>query len=246
MQLKNIATVFCISIILSMSAFPKSMSDIMKSMREIRIRLVVGFSTGHTGTTTLSNRTSYDLENKLVWFFFEQSTVNRTDYSKNFTIYDEINHVENDYGPRICWIARMVMRNNRHLWSGRPHNATVTVVDLSHSSLYFYRGLISVMDNFREQISLDFIRIRRDRIETAISMIGGKIPFFEYDYFRYHPLENEPNVILKLGDQIWQNLTTLEQLFWVRIEYFYDIIHAGAPFHIMRFCYIYLCVTLLI
>ena len=193
----------------------KPFGELLRIFPHINIRLIVGFSTGHTGTTTLSNRTSYDLKDELVWFFFEQAGVNKTFYANNFTIYDEIKHVEKIYGPRLVKIAKENVIERNQSPPGPDGVYNVTIVDLSHSSLFFYRGLIAVAKNNKDRLSLQFVRLRRDRVETAISMTGDRVPFFEYDFFRYHPMENSPNVLLKVDKSIWERMSEVERVFWV-------------------------------
>lgn len=179
------------------------------------IHLIMGFSTGHCGTTTLSDKNSYQVIDKhhTAKFLFETNYVDKKQYrNPNFDLQSEIDHVESHYGPKIIQEMRLLV-------GASPKPTHITIVDLSHSNLFFHRGLVFMAMKLRHKFNISFIRIRRDRYETARSMAsesccnhGG---FFNFDFFRYHPFENEPNVILKVNRDIWNNMTLLEQIFWV-------------------------------
>ena len=163
----------------------EQLSEMLQKTQSFHLRLLIGFSTGHCGTTTLSSQKSYILQPlPAVGFVFEAGAVSKDHYEKSFTIKDEISHVENVYGPMVYQAALKLMssvQNSMHSNSSRNY----TIVDLSHASIYFYRGLLHVANSNMNKLSVKFIRLRRDRIETAVSMSSDFPSFFYKDWYRY-------------------------------------------------------------
>jgi hypothetical protein len=176
----------------------KSIRTFSSRVREIRrnggsVTLVLGFSTGHVGTTTFSSREAYmeeDLVARGVKFVFERAGVRPTTCArKDWDFKKEIQHVEYYYGPEIL--------------KSVSTSKNSTVVDLSHANICFYKGLINVMH--ANKVPFTFVRIRRDRVETALSMSiqdDSRVEFFKRDYYRYHPFENTQNVHLKVPGKL--------------------------------------------
>lgn len=181
--------------------------------------MVMGFSSGHVGTTSFSDTKSYSpigADGELVDFIFEKGGVHKTHYQNNWTVAQEINHIEKNYGHYVLDHANQTMLELGMNSMDRTVT-NITIVDLSHSCLFYYRGLISIAKNNSNKMSLEFIRIRRDRVETVISMTSDA-KFFEHDYYRYHPLENIPSVILSVNPDTWFHFAFLQQAFWVLDE----------------------------
>lgn len=144
---------------------------------------------------------------------FEKHSVGRGKY-KTFNLQSEIDHVEGSYGP---YIVNEVKRRIEKKMVGDEMISVANIIDMSHASLFYYRGLIEVAKKSPE-IHLHFIRIRRDRIETAISMINDvkfHDSYFKHAFFTYTPFENTPNVLHKLDASTWNDMTIVEQVFWV-------------------------------
>lgn len=176
----------------------------------------MGFSSGHVGTTSFSDKNSYSPFGKsgeLIDFIFEKGAVAKTHYMHNWTITQEINHVEKTYGHYVLDHANQTM----FALGINDTMKNITIVDLSHSCLFYYRGLIYVAKNNSNKMSVEFIRLRRDRVETVISMTSDP-KFFDHDYYRYHPLENVPSVVLSVKPEVWFRFKFLQQAFWVLDE----------------------------
>jgi hypothetical protein len=172
------------------------------------VRFVFGFSTGHVGTTTFASYGAYeadDIRNKRVFLLFERAGVPGGTYKKNtWTLEKEIQHVEYYYGPELM--------------GNVTHKNSMVRVDMSHSNLFFYRGLLHVLT--ANNVSFSFVRIQRNRHELAVSMSTEHhrtCDFFSRDYFRYHPFEGEDRVILKIpgGNATWSQLTMQQKVLWV-------------------------------
>jgi hypothetical protein len=175
------------------------------------LKLVIGYSTGHVGTTSLSKKSSYDKEDlmaKHIHFIFEMAGVRpAVCSSSSWTLQSEIEHVEYYYGPTI-----LDYKDDADL------SAEVTIVDLSHANLCFYRGLVWVLRY--NQVPFQFVRIRRERIETVISMSTQKdefVNFFDKDYYHYEPFAENDEVHLPVpgGEKTWSKMTHAQHVMWV-------------------------------
>lgn len=141
----------------NIKAFSTRVQDIRRQGGNVEF--IFGFSTGHVGTTTLSSKKAYrdeDLAKKQIHFVFERGGVPPSTCGRSsWDLKKEIVHVEFYYGPELLRSVANPKVNN-------------TIVDLSHANICFYRGLVNVLHS--HQIAFRFIRIRRDRYETTLSM----------------------------------------------------------------------------
>ena len=154
----------------------------------------------HVGTTTLSAKKSYSLGNSSsVHFCFEascyvgrQMSMMTAEYKK-CDLQKEINFVRNIFAP-------MFKKAKIH------YNASV-MVDMGHSNIYYYRGLIEYFTKLNPNNKIcnhiTFVRVRRNRYETMRSLMyqGHDFTPLQTIFYRYYPTENEANIILKLPDQ---------------------------------------------
>lgn len=218
----------------------------------VKLRLVIGFSTGHVGTTSFSNSRSYrdspDPSGKCIGrvekqkkrgskvkaipnescgttqdhvclssvrFIFEKASVSRSQYAKppNYTVVDELFHVKSKYIPFVLKAAQELAQCHQYYNTTQPD--VITVVDLSHSSLFFYRGLLEFVRIYSERLSVHFVRIRRDRTDTVISMTSDKPSFLDKDWFRFHPFENIGALVVSVDKPLWSLFSNIQQALWV-------------------------------
>jgi hypothetical protein len=188
----------------------KSFSERVAEMHKQggHLTLIFGFSTGHVGTTTLCTPAAYnadEIAQNNVKFVFERAGVPPAVCGKrDWDMKKEIQHVEYYYGPEIL--------------TDVPLTGKSTIVDLSHANICFYRGLIHVLH--RENIPFKFIRIRRERLETAVSLsilVNDTVDFFGRDYYRFHPFEAQHLTHLRIpgGNATWKKFTATQKIFWV-------------------------------
>jgi hypothetical protein len=172
------------------------------------IRFVFGFSPGHVGAASISSAGfhSDDVRDMNLTTVHENGGVPTSTYNLTaWTLAKEIEHAEYYYLPEIM----------KNLSTSSGMNICM---DLSHTNLYFYRGLIHVLT--RNHVNFTFIRIHRQRHELAYSMTvskGSEVHFFWWEYFRYHPFENENNVVLKMNGnwKLWLSLSMHQRVLWV-------------------------------
>jgi hypothetical protein len=168
----------------------------------------------------LGSSTSYKLKKCPPYIFLsEVSDVRHHDRKrdvyhydpKNWNINREINHIRHIYGLHA---VKKLLR----IQKCGPLDKRPILVDLSHSSLYLYNGWVHLAHTYPRYISLYFIRIRRDRKESVVSLSSNP-HFFRIDYYFYHPFENVHNVLLPVHNEtIWRNFTLIEKLYWVMDE----------------------------
>lgn len=132
----------------------------------------------------------------------------------NWTIQDEIDHFNGVYGPYIMQRALKLREKVKNNPSFNHSNPTVVVSDMSHSNLYFYRGMIRTAKENKNKMSLQFMRIRRDRIETIISMSSDRT-FFEHELAVFHPHVNAHDVVLTVSPSLWTHFSLYQKTLWV-------------------------------
>lgn len=155
--------------------------------------LVIGYSTGHVGTTTLSSSQPYmdgsHAKVKDIAFFFE---IGRMRKRRNATLKDEEQHVRGKYFGAI-----------RSQLKGEFHK---TCVDLSHMNLYFIRGLLSVLR--ADRVPYRLVRIRRDAVEVARSFEAQGKPWVFYS-----PYDSEP--ALPVSSATYDRFDPLQKRLWM-------------------------------
>lgn len=186
----------------------------------ISLTLILGYSTGHVGTTTLGDKHSYNHvgdDGRTIAFVFERGFVNKSLYfAGGWTEEEEVNHIESVYGPYILTVVKeeLALRYPGIRYS-KQSVKSVVVVDMSHSNLYFFRGASRLAKEYPSRLSVTFVRIRRDRIETILSMSSDP-KFFEHELAVYHPDANQHDVILSFPNRkIWQSFNHLQKCLWV-------------------------------
>lgn len=195
---------------------PITLTSILKES-DIHMNLVLGFSTGHVGTTSLSEKSSYEphgQDKQSITMIFEEAHVNKTEYSlRNWTISDEVWHFERIYGPYLFHKAQKqrnkAIKDNPNL----EFSNVYTIADLSHSNLYFYRGLMKVAMR-SAHLDVQFVRIRRDRIETVVSM-SADMEFFEHELAVFQPFVHYDDVLLRVSQHVWDRFSLPQKVLWV-------------------------------
>jgi hypothetical protein len=197
------------------------------------MNLYIGFSTGHCGTTTLSNvkvgtntkvlttnlnpLATYDYKDpdSVVAFVYEKADVRYQRYAAGFDEKKEYEHVRKTYIPYVITKLSGSKVSDKVKTKAKSAGGVVnvTAADMSHASLNFYKGLVRYAKENGKWMNLHFVRIRRDRIESAISMSSSE-SFIKHDYYRYNPLENRENVINKVSPEMWNDFHIVQKALW--------------------------------
>lgn len=207
------------------------------SVRSARKRLVVAFSTGHAGTTTLRTLSVYGpgacRAPREVKFLFEQgggnglaSALTGKSY-RGERIHCALRHwYAGDAGSNATRAAEREARivRERYLPTWRAGDLAVLV---GHDNLLFYRGIADVLGD-----AALFVRIRRDRYETAASFAasfedsrldpGGDMCPTKMTvacaFYIYCPTEQPGSIILEVAPRTWRNLTGFQRALWFADE----------------------------
>ena len=158
---------------------------------------VFGWSTGHVGTTSLSSAETYNNPQNITFIFEADRHPNYVHLLKanwnTFTHQNELKFVETQFIPLMLKLRR---------------NST-TLVDLGHHNLYFIYGLLEYIKLNPDKYRILFVRIRRDRHESALSLSynskGQKQSVCKLIY-RYCPYDRPNDIIMKLRNTtIWND-----------------------------------------
>lgn len=171
---------------------------------------IFGFSTGHVGTTTLSEKRFYgspknvQFLHELKYGKFDLDESFLTERWKNSTFEDEYDYVKNVYIPFMV----------------KSRRGKDTLVDLGHNINYFTDALIQYLQK-ETHYNFIFVRIRRERIESAISLAFAH-PDKPYDDLcfqlitRYCPWDRVQDVqLVPPSKQVYEAFNVYQQAFWL-------------------------------
>ena len=181
--------------------------------KPITYDFVFGYSTGHVGTTAMSDGTAYGHPSHVVFmhelkngpYNFPKSAKFTTAVWKKGNSHTEYKFVRNTYVD--------------FLKESRGENKT-TLVDLGHNNLYFVNALVKYL---LSQTTYRFliVRVRRERYESAVSLSFDRPGRRHEDlcsalWFRYCPYDREEDVILHPPSRhAWLNFTTFQKALWL-------------------------------
>jgi len=181
---------------------------------------IFGWSTGHVGTTTLSEKRLYGSPDN-VTFLHEMKygkaglpsvdDVYTTDRWRMGNYTDEYNYVKQRYIP---WLLKNKYPKSR------------TVLDLGHNINYFYDALFSYLLN-ETQYKFAVVRLRRERLEAAQSLTYGHPTLVLSDVCadlitRFCPFDHAPSNLIQLPGPnsygLWANFTNIQKALWIADE----------------------------
>lgn len=178
---------------------------------------VFGYSTGHVGTTTLSEGKLYGEPEDVVFMHelhygkkVKDENIFGTEKYLTSTFEDQYNYVKSFYIP-------FLLKNRKK---------ARTLLDLGHNNLYFCKALIQYL--FEEtEYKFIFVRVRRQRDEAALSL-SYRNPLKPFEDMcsldegmvtRFCPFERVDEVILKVkSPDIWGNFSSIQKAFWLTDE----------------------------
>jgi len=221
---KRSRCIFILAALVALAFILFSIDYTTKEPVNSRFDCIFGFSTGHVGTTTMSDYSSYNngrvrglglmFEGK-VFRTNKKIYVPRERYRKNFTIADEVDFVSKKFAPAVARLQKLF--------------DTEVIMDLGHYNLFYYRGLVEYFTQKKYESvrpsnickRILFVRIRRQRIETAFSLLyrsSGRTISDICSSFTvgFCPFHNENNVILQPpSEEKWRLLTPFQQCLWL-------------------------------
>jgi hypothetical protein len=177
---------------------------------------IFGFSTGHVGTTSLATKSIYRSG------VYNTETVMRRlneihfEHEMKATRLEHGAWVNYDHDGEFQWVKTVFFRSIKE--SMKPSEKCF--FDDGHHTLYFIYGLIRYLTELNQMnndnLRYTIVRIRRNRIETAMSLT------FPHDSAgdpirlrtRYVPFERTDDVVLKLPKETWDNFTNFQKALW--------------------------------
>lgn len=172
---------------------------------------ILGFSTGHVGTTSLSEGKLYGNPEHVVFLHesnfghFKANNVHKERW-RTMNKASEYDYVKSSYYPFLV----------------NCRGDLQTLLDLGHHNLFFIDGLVRYLTN-ETMARVMFVRIRRDRLESALSLTFDT-PKHQYDdlcnnrglVYRYCPFERTDDVILKVpSKKIWNEFSIFQKALWM-------------------------------
>jgi hypothetical protein len=178
---------------------------------------IFGFSTGHVGTGTLNDQKSYK-NTSHIEFFFEGTristsktcNVKKRTYEDGFSAGNEDSFVSSKLAPFMNDAMTDIKKK--------------ILVDLGHADLFYYRGIARYFKNSNNSFcsNIHFLRIRRERYESAVSLMYVNPSRKKGDnmcrsiIFGYCPYQNTDSVLLTPPSRKrWESLNAFQQALWL-------------------------------
>lgn len=163
---------------------------------------VFGWSTGHVGTTTLSNARTYGRPEHVR--FIHEGKKFHTHMWKESSRIAEYEFVRNIFIPEMLKI-----RGN-----------STTLLDLGHHNMYFIYGLMGYIESNKDRLKVLFVRIRRQRYEAATSLLyGNRNTTFKFIckglVTRYCPTDRVQDILLVPPEKVWNTLSLFQKALWM-------------------------------
>jgi len=176
---------------------------------------IFGFSTGHVGTTTLSEGKLYGKPEKVA--FLHEAHYGRIPLED---IFDTKRYLNSTFEDQYAYVRDVYMP-----FLKKMRKKSKTLLDLGHNINYFIQPLITYLIN-ETKYKFIFVRIRRQRHEAAISLTyrhpdqKHDIHICESLVTRFCPLERQIEVALPLphGEDTWDSFTNNQRALWITDE----------------------------
>ena len=176
--------------------------------------IIIGFSTGHVGTTSLSSRSMYACECEerarcrcaLANYGFPHEQGGRQGLQTTHTTLREWHEAPLVGGATLA-AREAELVNRAYLPRWRRHAHTLV---LSHETLFLYKGLLAAVPID----ALTFVRVRRARDEFVASF--GKYDTIERDWYHLEPGDHESAT--SMPPEVWAALPMAERAGWFHDE----------------------------
>lgn len=179
---------------------------------------VFGWSTGHVGTTTLSEQRFYGSPDNVTFLHemkFGKQGVPHAEY-----VYDTEKWLAGNYSTEYQYVKTRYVP-----WLLlNKYNRSRTLVDLGHNINYFYTALVDYLQH-ETHYSFAFARLRRERLETAQSLTFGHPGESFSDVCqdlvtRFCPFDHADEVVLRVpnGTWTWASFSNVQKALWIADE----------------------------
>ena len=179
---------------------------------------IFGYSTGHVGTTTLSEGRYYGQPSKIVFLHemkygpLGDNNVDIIHWSYNTSVWKK-----NDLAKDMIYVKEVFLP---FLLLSMKKAKAATLVDMGHHNLYFIDALVKYLLNETNYKFL-MVRLRRERLETAVSLsyhrpnrpmidLCGELVTRYCPYDRVNEVVNKPPSI-----DVWNNFTVTQKALWI-------------------------------
>ena len=181
---------------------------------------VFGWSTGHVGPTTLSEKKMYGAPENVT--FLHEMKYGKAGLPSLDDVYTTESWLQGNYSEEYRYVKTKyipwLLKNK--------YDRSRTLVDLGHNINYFYRALVDYLLS-ETKYRFIFVRIRRERTETAQSIIYGQPDQAYADVcaellVRFCPFDKVEEIILRLPGPnphlLWQGFSNVQKALWIADE----------------------------
>ena len=191
---------------------------LVSSKRSSNYDFIFGYSTGHVGTTTLSEGRYYGMPSKIVFLHemkygpFGNNNIDILQWSYNTSVWRQNDQVKDMIYVKEVFLPFLLLSMKRA--------KATTLVDMGHHNLYFIDALVKYLLNETNYKFL-IVRLRRERLETAVSLSYHRpnkpmVELCRELITRFCPYDRVNEVINKPpSTDIWNNFTVTQQALWI-------------------------------
>ena len=173
---------------------------------------VFAYSTGHVGTTAMGDGGVFGNPPNMLFLHEMQNGPVTLPKRNKFTT---AAWSKSDYNGDYKWVKEVYMNFLRESKEGKE-----VLVDLGHNNLYFALALVEYLLAETTHRFI-FVRVRRDRLESAISLSFDR-PNHQYTdicaslWYRFCPYDRENDVILHPPSRdVWNAFSVFQKTLWV-------------------------------
>lgn len=177
---------------------------------------IFGWSTGHVGTTSLTNSQLYGDPSE-TYFLFESHGAFESISIPSDQEMTKKKWRESSFEEEYLYVKKLYIP-----FILRARENKTTFLDLGHNNLYFLNALVAYLSE-EATYRFIFVRIRRDRLEAALSL-SFKTPDDMFKdickdlTYRYCPWERVEDVMLHPPSRdVWGSFNTFQRALWMVI-----------------------------
>lgn len=204
--------VFAAADIPTLDATNSSSSSSITPLSSPPYDFIFGYSTGHVGTTSMNDGGVFG--NPINMQFMHELASGPIEFPNRNKMTTAV-WSKSDFKAEYKWVKDVYVP---FLWKSK--GTKDVLVDLGHNNLYFARALVEYLMSETAHRFI-FVRLRRDRLESAISLSFDR-PNRQYTdicsslWYRLCPFDREHDVILHPPSRdAWKALSIFQQALWI-------------------------------